>query len=195
MTDPKGKTTCLVSGGVRKFHTTYPDGSEMVEEYDIKTDDLLVRKTKKKTALGREFPWVFEVGTPPPQVQVADSDLLMESNNNPVFMRKDMDDFFQWRIRNLPYPQHIYSINVDPADRKVVVRTSNKKYYKRFEIPDLDRLNLPLEESRIVWKHENNTLIIRYRKPNEVLQAEKMQKEERSKMKAEKDGDVECAQQ
>jgi hypothetical protein len=37
------------------------------------------------------------------------------------------------------------------------------RYYKRFSIADLDRLNLPLEESNLSYSHANNTLIISVR--------------------------------
>ena len=55
-------TTSIISGSRRKFHTTYKDGSEMVEEYDLKTNELLVRKNRKPSQLGGEGEWVFELG-------------------------------------------------------------------------------------------------------------------------------------
>lgn len=45
----------------------------------------------------------------------------------PVFTRKDTKSSFQWRIRNLPYPKDVFSVSVDPPERCVVIRTSNKK--------------------------------------------------------------------
>jgi hypothetical protein len=54
-----------------------------------------------------------------------------------------------------------------------VVRTSNKKYYKRFDIPDMRRLKLNLEESSLVWKFQHNTLIIGYDKPDKIIEVEK----------------------
>jgi len=44
-------------------------------------------------------------------------------------------DCFQWRVRNLPYPESTYNITIDPTDNKFVIRTTNKKYYKRFGDP------------------------------------------------------------
>ena len=52
---------------------------------------------------------------------------LRPSVAQPVFTRKDTDRFFQWRIRNLPYPAENYDISIDHADGKVVIRTKNKK--------------------------------------------------------------------
>jgi len=34
------------------------------------------------------------------------------------------------------------------------------RYYKRFDIPDLKRLNIALEESRLKVSYENSTLVI-----------------------------------
>ncbi len=45
----------------------------------------------------------------------------------PIFSRKDTRDTFQWRVRNLTYPADVYSVSVEAADRKIVIRTSNKK--------------------------------------------------------------------
>ena len=37
--------TCLVQDGKRKVHYTFDDGNEMVEEYDLRNYDVLVRST------------------------------------------------------------------------------------------------------------------------------------------------------
>lgn len=55
-------TTSIVKDGRRKFHTTYPNGEEMVEEYDLKTDRLVVRKVRRSTTLGGEGTWEYELG-------------------------------------------------------------------------------------------------------------------------------------
>ncbi len=49
-----------------------------------------------------------------------------------------------------------------------MLKTVNKKYYKRIDIPDLRRAGLQIDESCIVWKYANNTVIIGYDKPQEV---------------------------
>jgi len=36
----------------------------------------------------------------------------------------------QWRVRNLPYPKEVYEISVDQEKNQVVIRTTNKKYFK-----------------------------------------------------------------
>jgi hypothetical protein len=63
-------------------------------------------------------------------------------------------------------------------DDLIVVRTSNKKYYKRIEIPDMQRLGLKLDGASLTWKHQHNTLIISYSKPKQVLVAEAKHLEE-----------------
>lgn len=166
------KRLCMRSEGKKKIHTTFPDGAEMVEEYDEKTDMLLLRKVRKSAVLGKENEWVFEVGQPPEAAFDPHADLMKASSNNPIFMRKDTPESFQWRIRNLAYPSDVYSVTVDHEKQEVVVRTSNKKYYKRFGIPDLARLGLKLQDASLSWKHQHNTLIISYLRPVEVLEQE-----------------------
>eukprot|EP00913_Durusdinium_trenchii_P034970 g32712.t1 len=107
------------------------DGGEMVEEYDEKTDVLLVRKVRKQTTVGKEGDWVYEVGQATEAAFDPYSDTLRASSSNPIFLRKDTPEHFQWRIRNLPYPADVYSVSVDHEKQEIVVRTSNKKYYKR----------------------------------------------------------------
>lgn len=51
-----------------------------------------------------------------------------------------------------------------------MIKTTVKKYYKRFDIPDLKRLGIKLEESSLAWKYQNSTLIIGYDKPPKILE-------------------------
>ena len=61
MAHPEGtQCTTMTSGGRKKMHYTYPDGSEMVDEFDVQTDALLVRKKRRKTMLGALGDWVYE---------------------------------------------------------------------------------------------------------------------------------------
>jgi len=164
-TEPK--RVCVKSDGRKKVHTTYPDGSEVVEEFDEKTDILLERRSRRATQLGRETEWVYEVGQAPQQVFDPHSDFMRASASNPIFLRKDTPEHFQWRIRNLPYPSNVYSVTIDHENQDIVVRTSNKKYYKRIQLPDLQRVKLKMKDEVLSWKHQNNTLIISYIKPEE----------------------------
>ncbi|XP_070712539.1 protein DPCD [Pempheris klunzingeri] len=190
------KKTALVHDGKRKIHYLFTDGKEMAEEYDLKTDELIARKWRHKSTLGAQGQWQVEVGEPL-EVPVTSLDLavIKENCSNPVFMRKDTKTSFQWRIRNLPYPKDVFSVSVEPSERCIVIKTSNKKYYKKFGIPDLDRSQLPLDSSAHSFTHANNTLIVSYKKPREILTLEQELLKELKKLKGTGDGDVDCKTQ
>ena len=163
----------VTAGGRRKCHYTLPDDSgEIIEEYDLQTDELLVRKKRGKTVLGAQEEWKFEVGEPPARVTI-ENDMLRPSSSNPVLVRKDRPHAFEWRVRNLAYPKNVYSVTVDTEQNQIVVRTSNKKYFKRIDVEELDRARIPLEEAGLSWNHENNTLIVQYKKPAAIMQRER----------------------
>jgi len=69
--------------------------------------------------------------------------MIIKSNKNPIFIRKDLLNEFQFRIRNLKYEASVFQLSVE--DNMIVVRTTIKKYFKKINIPDLDRVNIPLE--------------------------------------------------
>jgi hypothetical protein len=169
---PGAKQTAIVSGGRRKVHTIMLDGSELMEEFELQTDQLVLRKRRGKTVLGRELDWTYEVGASSTRLTIA-NDTLAESGANPVLCRLDRIDCFEWRVRNLPYAKPNYFVTLEQSDRKIVVRTANKKYYKRIAIDDMDRLGLPLDESALSWEHDNSTLVVQYRKPPELISAER----------------------
>ncbi|NXP67587.1 DPCD protein, partial [Chloropsis cyanopogon] len=182
--------------GKRKIHYLFEDGKEMAEEYDIKTGQLISRKWREKNTLGGTGKWQVEVGEPTsPLLGALESELIAESSSNPIFMRKDTLSSFQWRIRNLPYPKEVYSVSVEEEQRCCVIRTTNKKYYKKFSIPDLDRYHLPLDAAALSFTHANNTLIITYQKPKEILAAEEQLQKELKKIKAANSGDGDCKTQ
>ncbi|XP_016110262.1 protein DPCD isoform X3 [Sinocyclocheilus grahami] len=189
----KAKKTALISDGKRKVHYLFEDGNEMAEEYDLKTDELVLRKWRHKTTLGGHGEWTWEVGETNPNGLT--SDLIKESSSNPLFMRKDTKTSFQWRVRNISYPIEVYSVSAEPTERCCVIRTSNKKYYKKFSIPDLDRCQLPLESAALSFTHANNTLIISYKKPKEILTLEQELLGELKKLKGTSEGDIDCKTQ
>ena len=147
-----------------------------------------VRKRRAKSALGKLGDWEVEQGEEAGAAGGAGrgggfnphTSSIGESSLNPQFGRKDTPKCFQWRVRNLPYPESTYSVSVD--GRQVVIRTANKKYYKRFGVPELDHLELPVEATAVSWEHRNNTLVISYRKPAPVVRAEAQEREEILKM-------------
>eukprot|EP00662_Eupelagonemidae_sp_cell21_P030359 gene30359-23587_t len=68
---------------------------------------------------------------------------MRPSVTQPVLLRKDTATHFEWRIRNLPHPKDNFKVAVEEG--RIVVRTENRKYFKRLEIPDMARLGLALE--------------------------------------------------
>lgn len=77
----------------------------------------------------------------------------------PFVTRRVTKTALEWRIRNLTYPKHIYCVSAED-DGSLTVRTSNKKYFKKIVIPDLERIGLKPEQDRISFTHQYNTLII-----------------------------------
>ncbi|GMH44874.1 hypothetical protein BSKO_12831 [Bryopsis sp. KO-2023] len=187
-----GETTAINSRGKRILQTTFPDGSELVEEYSLHTGDILIRKRKRSNVLSKTSEWEYLHGDEDEQHNASSG--LAPSHQNPKFCRKDTEGEFRWRIRNLPYPSDIFKVHTDTKTRDVIISTVNKKYYKRFKIPELDILGIEYEGRRLSFSHANNTLIVSYSKPSQVLEQEKRDLEElRAGVKA--DGDVECKQQ
>ena len=165
-----GTRTYLINGDFIKFHTVFKDGSEIVEEYGIYSEELESRRVKKIGMTGKEQ-WTTEIGE---EIKPRSNDefLIRENDNNPLFIRKDTQKEFQWRIRNLKGDADNFMVECDKDKQQIVIRTKNKKYYKRFNIPDLERLNIKLDENLMKVNFVNNTLIISYTKPKEALDAE-----------------------
>ena len=165
-----GTRTYLINGDFIKFHTVFKDGSEIVEEYGIYSEELESRRVKKIGMTGKEQ-WTTEIGE---EIKPRSNDefLIRENDNNPLFIRKDTQKEFQWRIRNLKGDADNFMVECDKDKQQIVIRTKNKKYYKRFNIPDLERLNIKLEENLMKVNFVNNTLIISYTKPKEAVEAE-----------------------
>ncbi|XP_032419197.1 protein DPCD [Xiphophorus hellerii] len=187
--------TALIQDGKRKIHYLFTDGKEMAEEYDLKTDELISRKWRQKSTLGVQGVWQVEVGEPVNVPAALNSDVIKENCSNPVFTRKDTKTSFQWRIRNLPYAKDVFSVSMEPSERCIIIKTTNKKYYKKFSVPDLDRSQLPLDGSALSYTHANNTLIVSYQKPKEILTLEQELLKEVKKLKGTGEGDVDCTTQ
>lgn len=74
---------------------------------------------------------------------------------------------------------------MDKAKNEIVIKTLNKKYYKRFTITDLIRRKIPLDASSLSVEFLHGTLIISYAKPDQVLQDDKKIIQEIKKIKQE----------
>lgn len=80
------------------------------------------------------------------------------------------------------------------------IRTANKKYFKRIDVPELDRARIPLDPPGLSWDHENSTLIVQYKKPAAIMHVEREAKVARLNANDEQpalEGDVQeqCKQQ
>lgn len=163
---------------------------ELYEEYDVITDELLLRKYRKKSTIGNYTPWEIEIGLGNNSSNagfVAEKDLMKEASSMPIISRKDTKEAIQFRIRNLNYPADVFSVTVDGGEKgdpmTFVIRTSNKKYFKKLQIPELVRAKLPLEQAALSFEHERGTLIISYKKPLFLLAQENEDRKLRSSMK------------
>lgn len=76
----------------------------------------------------------------------------------PFITRRITKRSLEWRIRNLPYPKDIYSVTAEQDT--ITVRTSNRKYFKKIKVPDLERIGLKPEQDRLSFTHQFQTLII-----------------------------------
>jgi len=141
---------CAKPGSEKDIHTTEEDGWQIVEEYGEKTPPRRSplpspeRTSTSDTAL--------------PQV-------LAPSQSNPILSRSDTVDHFQWIVENLPYPASTYSITVDKETQHIVIKTSNRKYYKRLDLPELIDRGLQLNQEVLTWRHSQDTLTVSYTKP------------------------------
>ncbi|XP_068633891.1 protein DPCD [Battus philenor] len=188
--------SCIKDDKIKKVHYKFEDGREMVEEYNVDTQVLLRRAWKVKGKLDGEGKWYVEIGDPIPEV-TPNSELsdLTECKDQPILTRRNTRINLEWRIRNLPYPIETYSIKADSTNRCIVVSTTNKKYYKKLEVPELERLNIPVQQANIQASHNFNTLIIAYNKPTQLLEMEKDWFQELKKVKPNKDIPSDCKTQ
>ena len=76
--------TCIISGGLRKLHSTFTDGVEIVEEFNIQTNELISRKIKKSSKIG-EGKWEWEVGEQIKSFNPESDDLRPSSSLNVIF--------------------------------------------------------------------------------------------------------------
>lgn len=151
------------------------------------------RKWRKRTALRGTGEWCIEVGEPINARKQLEIDGLQENIQNPAFYRLDTPTAFQWKVRNAPPPLDNYRVTVDSESRQIVIKTENKKFYKTFSIPDLDRCSFSYDSKKLLIKHQLNTLIIQYEKPSEILCMEENLRRELRKLKSH-EGPSECEQ-
>ncbi|XP_057664675.1 protein DPCD [Diorhabda carinulata] len=176
------KKSCINDKNLKKVHYELNDGRQLVEEYNTDTGVLTRRAWRNLSNLSNEEKWDIEIGDPEPTYNSKEEHAIKESSGQPFISRRNTRTNLEWRIRNLPYPPEVYSVIVNPEEQCLVVKTSNKKYFKKIPIPDLSRLNIRLDQTKVSFTHKFNTLIIVYQKPKELLEFEKLLYKEISKI-------------
>lgn len=189
---PGGKKTAVNQNNVCRIHTVFDDGSECIEEFAADTQLLLLRKWRRRTNLGREMSWEIEVGEAEEAASAEVVTGMYTSKSTPTVSRLDSETAFVFKITNLPGPESNYFLTVE--NDELLLRTQNKKYFKRLVIQDLRRAKLPHMVNLAKLKLQNNTLIIAYTKPPDIRSAEKAAAEAR-RTSLKKDGDVQCPSQ
>ncbi|KAL9906306.1 protein DPCD [Glossina fuscipes] len=172
----------VINGRSRKIHYKFPDGQQMAEEYSMDTGVLQKRGWRKSQQLLGESEWEVEVGEDYRQLGCAgDTEQMSNGDNNftvkisntePILSKRITKKNIEWRIRNLPYPITVYQVIADCTKRAIVVKTTNKKYYKVIKVEELDRCELLPSQANLSTHHQYNTLIITYRKPDLVCEME-----------------------
>jgi hypothetical protein len=64
-----------------KFHTVFKDGSEIVEEYNLYSEEIISRRIKKLKMTGKEE-WIVEIGDSNTSSKKDDEFLIRENQNN-----------------------------------------------------------------------------------------------------------------
>ncbi|XP_061392784.1 protein DPCD [Musca vetustissima] len=173
----------MLSGKSRKVFYKFPDGNQMAEEYSMDTGVVQKRAWRKCKQLMGEPEWEVELGEDSRQLGAAGGEkddirnddgsfMVKISNTEPILSKRITKKNIEWRIRNLPYPIEVYNVQADGEKRAIVVRTTNKKYYKVIPVPDLDRCGVLPAQENIMVHHQYNTLIITYKKPDILCEME-----------------------
>lgn len=110
----------MIVNGIKRIHTQFPDKTEMIEEFDGKSELLVLRKVKVFNKLGSSK-WNYEVGTEPRKAD----ELIRPNPNTPECVRRDTKTEFCWKIRNLKYPADCYKLAID--GKFIIVSTTIKK--------------------------------------------------------------------
>uniref|UniRef100_U5ELK9 Protein DPCD n=1 Tax=Corethrella appendiculata TaxID=1370023 RepID=U5ELK9_9DIPT len=185
--------TSVIQGNVRKIHYKFHNGLEMAEEYSIETGIVLRRAWKESHGLMKKDKWNIELGENVVNYNAdPNGDLLKESVSEPFLVKRITRHAIEWRIRNLPYPIEVYSVSVDVANKSLIVRTANKKYYKLIQVQEFERCNYEPKQQDLSIRHQSNTLIITYKKPQILIEMEKAVLIELQNVETMEYDDVDC---
>jgi hypothetical protein len=138
---------CVQPGFLKNIHTTEEDGWQIVDAYGEKT------------------PPQHSPSPSPERVADASSNVLAPSQGNPIVTRRDTPGHFRWLVENIPFPASTYNIRIDGVKQQIVIKTNNRKYYKRIDVPELVDLGVQLNDKLLTWMHCKDTLTVTYAKP------------------------------
>ena len=71
--------------------------------------------------------WITEIGEEP-VVKKDDDFLIKENDNNPIFIRKDTQNDFQWRMRNLHSTIDNFIVECDKEKQQIIIKTKKRFY-------------------------------------------------------------------
>jgi hypothetical protein len=163
---------------------------DVVEVCRPDTGALILRKERRKTTYGGNGPWEITYGQPVPgrkDVEV----LELAASKNPVFFRQDEPGMWSWRFRQMPWPAPNYEVDVDTVKNQIVVRTKNKKYFKRIDAPNGEKM----DKSELTWNWAYETLVVQHNKPARVVSQDKADQAWRLSVPVRTEGDNECGTQ
>jgi hypothetical protein len=87
--------------------------------------------------------------------------------------------------------ESVYVIAEGLGKRKSICR-----YFKKIHVPELEVLELAIDEKHLTWQHRNNTLIITYSKPPLVREADTLELKALREFNTDAEhGNTDCKQQ
>jgi hypothetical protein len=178
-----------VGGYKQVMYVDKKTGAEVVEICKPDTGEVVARRERRKTAYGADCSWEWTYGQPVRDRK--DVEGLELSEKNPIFFRQDTPTEWAWRIRQIPYPANVYQVSVDTDKNQIVVRTTNKKYFKRIDAPNGEIL----QQSEVNWNWGYETLVITHKKPPRVISQDRADNEWRRSLPAKEEGENECPTQ
>jgi hypothetical protein len=179
----------LVSGNKQIMYIDKKTGNQVVETCKPDTGEVVDRRERTKTAYGADGPWEWTYGQPVRDRRTVEG--LELSENNPIFYRHDTPTHWRWRVRQIPYPADVYRITVESEKNQIVIRTTNKKYFKRIDAPNGESL----QQSEIDWHWSYGALEITHKKPPRVISQDRQDSEWRRSLPIKEESDNECPTQ
>lgn len=170
---------CLIHNDLFELKTSFDDSSELIEVFDKNgcICKQIFKPSIKSVILNdaEASKWQMEIGKDSTTDQNCE---IRENSKNPTVARVDTHDFFQFRIRNFKDSFGKVDVSIDVDGDLIIVKSSNKKYYKRIYIPDLSRvvkvyeqfyhktiIKPQLNPAELEFYVKFNALIINVRKP------------------------------